>query len=79
MHFIPGVHKDGISQTMQSAWHAKISGMAQALQQTPPVRQDKICQQSALKLPCVLKGKQGLLAAVVSRRRWIAMQSKPDS
>ena len=51
--------------------------MTPAPQHTSPVRQVKICQQSALKLPCVLKGKQGLLAAVASRRKLIAMQNKP--
>ena len=77
MHSLPGVHWDCISQTMHNAWHAKSSAMAQAQQHTPPVRQDKECQQSALKLPCVLLGKQGLLAAVASRRKGIALQSKP--
>ena len=35
------------------------SATAQAPQQTPPVRRDKKCKRSALKVPCVLEGKQG--------------------
>ena len=44
----------------------KLSATAQASQQTASARQDRMCMQSALKLPCVLKGKQGLLAAVAA-------------